>query len=297
MLRSLLVLSAMIGLGIPAPASAAAPPAHAATIESLRLMQVRGEVVIGVDGGVVSAELNTERIEPELRNSLMQTIRAWRFDPIRILGQPAQVKTAFRLSLAARPDGDKFKVRIDGVDFGDRSNTAAVLPDGAKAPIRAKLLSPPQYPKDLAFRGIGGSVLVAILVGPDGRTERAQVVQSLVHDFGKLRGDKPAQRALKTLESSALAAVKHWTYEVPPERAAAPPEDRTVVTTVVFMIDYDVNQPGYWVPVQRGERRPTEWLPPERSQGLALGASGSAAPVDIASPFRMTSPLGATTLD
>lgn len=296
MLQPFLRAVAFVGFGLIAGVGAAAPSTEAVAVESLRLMEVRGSVVIGVDGGVVDAELTTERIEPELRDSLMRAMRAWRFTPVRIQGQPTQAKTSFRMSLAARPDGDKFKVRIDGVDFGDQSEPTAIVPDGAKPPIRAKQLTPPQYPQDLMFRGVGGSVLVAILVGPDGRTERAQVVQSLIHDFGRTRGGKSAQRAMRALEANALAAVKRWSYEVPPERATAAPQDRTVVTTVVYMVDYDVNQPGYWVPVQRGERRPTEWLPPERMQSLALGASGSGAPMDIHSPFRLTSPLDTTTL-
>lgn len=289
-------LAALLGLALLSPATRAAE-APAPAVETLKLMEVRGNVVIGLDGAVVSADITTAQMPAPLRESLLAIVRGWRFEPIRLRGVPTQAQTGFKMVLAARQDGDNYKVRVDGVDFGDAKDKAALVPDGVKAPIVGKLLTPPNYPQDLMMRGLSGGVMVAVLVGANGRTERAQVVQSLAHDFGRSRSNNAALRTMHALESSALAAVKNWTFDISPERAAAPPKERTVIVPIIFMVDYDVSQPGYWVPVRRGARRPVEWMPPESSEGLALGASSSGAPMDIDSPFKMLSPASGTALN
>ena len=61
-------------------------------------------------------------------------------------------------------------------------SASRVTPPLGVAPIRAKLLSPPQYPKDLAFRGIGGSVLAVALAIVSWQADRAGGFDALLHE-------------------------------------------------------------------------------------------------------------------
>lgn len=280
-----------------AGAAHAWPPSANAGIEAVRLMEVHGTVVIGVDGAVAAVELTTERLPAQLRDALLVQARGWRFRPITVKGKPSQAKTRFQLVLAATPDGENFRVKVDGVEFGDPTDKAAVVPDGMPAVITGKRLTPPTYPHPLLMSGRSGGVLLAILVDARGRAEKVQVLQSMAHDFDGRRGDGDARRTMKSLEANAVSAARGWTFEVPASAASAPPEQRTVLVPVIYMIRYDVSQPGYWIPVRRGPRHTADWLPPGRSEGFAMAASGSGQPMAIDSPFKMLKPVAGTTLD
>jgi hypothetical protein len=295
LLRALCLLATacvVSAAGVITPATAAAP---SLPVESVRLMEVTGKVVIGVTGEVSGVEITSELKAP-LRDALLAQARGWKFKPISVQGQPSVAQAAFRLVLAATKNGDDYLVRMDGIDFGDGADKTAVVPDGTPAEITGKLLSPPQYPPELMKQGHSGGVLVAILVGADGRPEQVQVVQSLAHDFTRHGSDGFARRVMKSLEYSAVAAARRWTFNVPPSLATAPPEQRTVVVPIVYIVRYDVSKPGYWIPVLRGPRNPANWLPPERTGQLAFGTGGSGAPVGVDSPYRMLTPIGGTTL-
>lgn len=298
MLRSLVLTRAAVLLVLvallPMPA-ARAVPAPSVPVEKVRLMEVRGKVVIGLAGEVAAAEITSE-LTPPLRDALLAQVRGWKFKPISVQGRPSPAATTFKLVLAATPDGDDYRVRVDGIDFGDGTDKTAVVPDGMPARITGKDLAPPSYPIDLVKQGHSGGVLLAILVGADGKPEQVHVVQSLAHDFTRHGSDGYARRVMKLLEQSSVSAAKRWRFDVPASLATASPEQRTVVVPVVFMVRYDVSKPGYWIPVLRGPRNPAGWLPPDRTEHLAFGTGGSGAPSGIDSPYRMLTPIGGTTL-
>jgi TonB family protein len=290
---SLMLLAAAVAV----PSSAAGGPAEAVPVENLRLMEVEGQVVIGVDGSVVAAEVTTARVTPVLRDALLASARGWKFRPVTVNGVPTVARTGFRVMLAASPDGESYRVRVDGVDFSDRGSKDVVHPDGVAPAITGRRLGPPQYPQALQVQDRTGAVMLAILVGADGRAEDVQVVQSLAHDFRNHGNDKSARRTMRALEANAVGAARHWTFNVPPALASAPPAERTVMVPVVYTIRYDVSQPGYWIPVQRGPRVRVPWLPAERNSGLALGSSSGGTPSPLDSPYRLLTPLAGTTLD
>ena len=286
----------VLGLALLVPVKAATP-ADPPALETLRLMEVEGKVLIAADGSVVSAEVTTQRVAAPLREALLAKARDWHFKPVRVKGQLVQAQTSFRLVLAAKQVGEGFDVRIDGSSFGDDNNPNATLPDGVVALITGKKLSPPIYPQSLMMTGRTGSVMLAILVGADGRAEKVQVMRSLTHDFKGHLGEKTSRNTMRILEANAVAAARGWTFNVPPARATASPSERTVTVPVVYEIRYDVSQPGYWIPVHRGESRPIEWLPAERSQGIAFGGAGASRISAFDSPYQLLQPAAGTTLN
>ena len=285
-----------LGLALFVPAQSATPVEPPA-LETLRLMEVEGKVLIATDGSVVSAELSTQRVTAPLREALLAKAREWHFKPVLVKGQPVQTLTSFRLVLAATQEGEKFNVLIDGSSFGDSDDPKAILPDGVIAPITGKKLSPPRYPEGLQMTDRTGAVMLAILVSADGRAEKVQAVRSLTHDFKGHLGEKVSRSTTRILEANAVAAARQWTFNMPPERAMAGPSERTVTVPVVYTIRYDVSQPGYWIPVHRGEARPIEWLPAGRSQGLAFGGAGASRVSAFDSPFQLLKPAAGTSLE
>ena len=117
MLRSSLLALAVATAGFLALATRAAPTA-AVAIESVRLMEVTGKVLIGVAGEVTAVEITSE-LTPPLRDALLAQARGWKFKPIIMQGRPSAAQAAFRLVLAATEKGGEYEVRIDGIDFGD----------------------------------------------------------------------------------------------------------------------------------------------------------------------------------
>lgn len=286
----------IVGLALLVPATSAAP-AEPPALETLRLMQVEGRVLIAADGTVSSAQVSTERVTPQLRDALLAKARAWRFKPFLVHGQAVPTQTKFRLVLAARQEGQAFDVRIDDVNFGDSQDPAAILPDGMPAFITGKRLNPPAYPKDLQMSDRTGEVLLAILVSADGRAEKVQAVRSLAHDFKGRLGDNASRHTMRVLEANAIIAARQWTFDIPPSRAAAGPAERTVMVQVAYVIRYDVSQPGYWIPVHRGEFHPAEWLPSQGSSGIAFGGAASGTVSALDSPYKLLQPAAGTTLN
>jgi hypothetical protein len=297
-IRSVVIASGMLAaLGLAPVAFAQAPADPEPPIESVRLMEVHGNVTIGVDGTVADAEVTTTRAPEALRNALLAKARAWRFQPVSLQGRPSLVRTSFHIVLAATPDGDDYRVVIDGLSFGDPFEKGVVMPDGTHGPVAIERIVAPQYPIELQRQDRTGGVMLAILVGMDGRPERVQVLQSLAYDFGSGLGEKAVRRTMRILEDNAMGAAKRWRFKVPAELARLGPEHRTIRVPVVYMLQYDVSQPGYWIPVQRGPRRRADWLPAKGTEDAPLAASGSGAPVGMESAFTLLAPATGTTLD
>lgn len=291
------VLFWLAAFGLVSPVSLAVPAANQAPLDSVRLMRVEGKVAIGVDGRVQSAEVSTQRVPPVLRDALLGLARDWQFKPVSLQGKPAQVQTQFELILAARPDGDTFKVTIDWIQFGNRYDPNALLPDGMHAVITPKRLRPPTYPRDLELEGRGGGVLLALLVRADGSVEDVNVLQSLAHDFHKGQGDPAARRTMRVLEANAIRTAKGWTFYVPAQVATLEPARRTVFVPVIYTLVDNIDEAGYWVPVRRGSMRTAPWLPAERTRGLAFGAGGSGTPLSVDSPYVMLRPAAGAALN
>jgi protein TonB len=64
-------------------------------------------------------------------------------------------------------------------------------------PPRAVFRAAPQYPPDLQRQGVGGTVIVAFMVSPDGRVERPRVQESPHPELGR----------------AALRAIEKWKFD------------------------------------------------------------------------------------
>lgn len=280
-LHACLLLLASALLALPAVAGKAV----AEPLSRVRTLQVEGVVVIDIDGKVSDYRLETS-LGDALQGAVGRAVRSWRFHPVVIDGQARRAESAMRITLAAVPVGEQFEVRVDNVVFPNpepvAEQAAPPRPDRVPQRIERGSMPPPSYPDGLAWAGVSGRVLVAIRVGEDGSAAEVAAVQSMLLD---VRGrDRMLQQATGLFERSALSAAKQWTFRLPPDFSAWPPEKRVLTVSVEYVMQGtpDYYKPGVWRTVVRTPKRDIGWMPLKpgtQSAGVADVAPGEFLPV------------------
>jgi hypothetical protein len=230
--------------------------ANSSALERVITMPVDGSILISPQGQVAEFQSNTPLSEA-LREKLDRNVLQWRF---KATGDNPLVGTRveLRVVLAATQDDDGYSVKIENVLFPGKADPKATASEPAPA-ITGKLLQAPKFPGNLQRASVSGTVLLAILVGADGLTERVVPVQSMLFDVSGR--DKVLTKAIQEFEKSAVAAAKRWTYNVAPARGALPASARTVMVPVAFTLDVDDSPaPGIWQTVVRAPKQPIEWM-------------------------------------
>lgn len=241
-----------------------AKPVAAAPMESVLITRVEGSLVIDPEGKVESFEISTP-LAAELRAGVDRAVTGWRFQPVRVDGQPVRARSAMIITLAGTRLGEGFRVKIDNVVFpvDNRGEMkAGYRIENPSASIVLKSMRPPGYPTDLMRAGISGTVLVAFRIGPDGRIAEASSVQSMLFD---VRGrDRIMQKIVRQFEAVAVSAVKGWRFEVTQKAAIPSAREMTQYVSIVFLmqgVEGDP-KPGLWRTVVRGASKAPAWLPP-----------------------------------
>ena len=138
-----------------------------------------------------------------------------------------------------------------------------VVPPAEPECPRGKPLLPPAYPPDLAAKGVGGTVLLALAIDKCGRVERAQVKES----SGK-----------KALDTAALASVDGVTLTAT-QRAKV--VDGTVELPLSFSMD-PVSYEFQKVDWPRSHRKPRYELEPPSGEFTSANAADQSFPFNPA---------------
>ena len=88
-------------------------------------------------------------------------------------------------SVSIALEGEGYRVHIDNVVFpGDTDSDKEFGPSRVGHPehITGRTLEFPIYPIVLQMHGVEGTVLLAILIDPDGRVEQVTAMQSMLFD-------------------------------------------------------------------------------------------------------------------
>ena len=275
-LRSILVASALAI--IPASAKQAVPEPDR-TVESVITMQVEGSVSFDILGQVESYQIDTKLMEP-LRVALDKSVRSWKFKPVQVAGVPRRAVTRMRVTLAAKEVAGGLQVKVDNVVFPAQKGAPVTTVDGDAEQISAGRLRPPGYPVSLMKSGVGGAVLLAIRVGPDGNAAEVVAVQSMLFD---VRGRPDLlHKAIGLLEQSATEAAKHWTFKVPETGKPRSADDMTVTIPVEYTVSRATFPAGQWRSVVRLPKREIGWLTSpsgKQSVGVADAVAGELIPL------------------
>ena len=297
LLRLYPMIALLLVLATAGPSRAGETPAvDADALENVVLMRVDGKVVIAPTGALEEIKIDTPLI-PELQAALEKAARSWRFKPVLIDGVPRRASTGVRVVLAASQEGESFRVRIDSVNFPGEADAKATRMDGQFAPITAGTLKPPNYPPEQNRNGATGTILLGILVTPEGRVGEVTVIQSMLLNLNRNAGSHADRHNLHAFETAAIAAARRWTFQVPADGAARKNEWMTVTVPVSYFMDYDLDAAGQWLPVLRSAKRPMAWLPasPETAKLGVADITGS-DPRPLASAFELSTEVVGTAL-
>jgi TonB family protein len=218
--------------------------------QELRL-DVAGEIGIDRQGEVYDYTINSI-LTPELKALVDKTVRQWKFEPVLRNGEPVYAKTGMRMILAALPVAAGYQMRIENLRFV-----------GARKP---ESMEPPRYPREAMLRDVGGTVLVAVRVGADGKVLDAVAAQSQL--YGKGGKTNSDGKLASMLEQASVDAAKRWKYQVADAAAGDAPE-----TTLIVPIEYRVNQTVTSAGWREGAStaKPIPWLPSDKQHYDAAG--------------------------
>lgn len=163
-----------------------APPAAAAEATSA-IIDLTWKLSLDANGRVQELSTTDERV-PKLHARLEKAIRGWQFSPGKLNGTPAATRTALhtRIEVNLAKDRDRFEVRLLAASTG---------------PTYGKIRAP-VYPTWAASKRIDG---VVVLVASYDERGRVTDVTPYEHAVGAA--------AVKELQSTAVSAVRRWTFE------------------------------------------------------------------------------------
>lgn len=244
------VLSVLL-LAASAPAPAGVPSEELDKVVSS--LPVSGTIEVDPEGRVAGYAIkDAEAYDPAVLDMLARNIIRWNFTPVVIDGVARQARFDMYLRLQAKPLDDKrYAVEIASAAFGKK--------EAAKPHTRVTSdeMRPPRYPLDEMRRGVGGTVVLALRIGPDGKVADVVAEQTNLKAVGR---QGAMQQWRKHFEQEALAAARTWTF-VPPTAGAAAGERAWEVRTPVVFIPFGAKQPGpgEWESYVPGSRREIPW--------------------------------------
>ncbi len=258
------LLALLIAPSLPALAGETGPAA-----DSVMTMRVDGDITIDPQGQVTQYNVTTP-VTPTIRNALDAAVRGWKFHTVEVDGQPANARSIMRVTLAARQASSGYAISVDNVTFrgvpedeplkaGEvRANVDAPAPLGVR--IFAKSRQPVKYPRAAERAGISGSVLLSFRVGRDGSAAQVFAMQSTLYNVRASAGVMHELR--KSFENNAVAAVKHWHFDV----RLNGEEPTSTSLTRTMRVDYlsagltAEGAPGQWRVESRSAWRQVPWL-------------------------------------
>lgn len=188
-----------------------------------------GELFLAPDGTVADVKLKRDRgLTPEIAALVEKRVRSWRFEPVLVDGKAVMAKTRLNLSLRAEPVAGGYRLRVQGLGFGN--------------PVHTNRMQPPEYPMAARRAGVEAQVVVIATLDADGNVADVEVGRTSLSMKGS---PKALARWASVFEKTALAAAKQWKFQ--PSEVV---DGRTVARTSVSVpIDYQMrydNMPGGW---------------------------------------------------
>lgn len=256
--RRLLFVSLLLGAIAPVAARAPAdPPGQDDRIDKVvNSMLASGTIEIDTGGRVAGYTIrNAEAYDQALLDMMGRNIQRWVFKPVLVDGVPRNARFDMYLRLQAKPlDNGQFEVGIASAAFGSKEPPAPHTRVG----LRGKR-EPPRYPADELRKGVAGTVVLILKVGPSGDVLDAVAEQTNLTVVGR---DGAMDQWRRNLERAALFAARRWSFEPPTAGEEASKPWWNVRTSVIFTFD-DVPAhpaPGQWERYVPGPRHAVPWL-------------------------------------
>ena len=250
---------------------------------------VTGTVQVTPEGKVRSYTVDqADKLPAAARELLDKNIPAWTFE--RSVTLPVDITERMTIRLRAAPVDDKH----DAISIASASFDDDFRSDDETA--RAATRTQPTYPRMAVDARVGGTVYVLVLVGRDGRTQKALTEQV---NLRTAVSKHDQERFRKDLADAATKAMWSWTWTVPTSGRWADASGWWVRVPVRFNIHIagtpEAKEPGYgdwdiYIPGPRLQLTVAETGPDMRAQGSDAMAEGSTHLTNAS--VRLTTPLG-----
>ncbi len=228
--------------------------------ESVRAsMLVTGTIQEAPDGSVATYAIDhPESLPPAVRSLLTSAIPTWKFDPLAdSKAATPTVPVAVRV-VATTMDGDKVRLEIEGVHFGQPDHHPGI------AVVKQEK---PAYPLAAARALVYGTVYLVMRVDPAGKVTDTAVQQV---DMGVVKRSAELNHWWELLGRASTEAASQWVF-TPASDASRP--YRIVRTSVTFALNAigtgGSTKPAYgqWNVYEPGPVQPVPWLGKEPSAG------------------------------
>lgn len=248
-------------------------------------MMVTGSVDIEEDGSVSGYRLDKPDALPPLVVKLVEkTVPAWEFEPTRVDGKLAKVRSPMAMRVVAsgvHDENSQIRVSIAGASF-----EGAGTKDEFVSARRA--LQPPEYPSSAVIAGVGGVVYVVMEVGREGKPLRMSIerVNLSTYDTERNMG-----KWRQLLGNATLQTARRWRFQ-PPTVGAETAKDAWTIRVPVEYARPDAKPRGYgqWETYIPGPYQATPWVLDARTDKADALVAGSLYPVDRGP--RLLTPLG-----
>lgn len=246
-------------------------------------MVVTGSIEVEPDGSVSGYTLDQpDKLPQGVVDLAAKAVPAWRFEPVLVDGRPVAAKAKMSLRVFARKLGpERYEVGIRSANFGD---------EGAPGEsVNPRLLEPPKFPPEMAFRGISATAYVVVRIGRDGHVE--DVIAEQVNL--KISGS-PKQAAWRrdVFAKAALATARKWTFNPPTKGEASGKDHWEVRVPVQFLMQGDEVAYGQWDAYFPGPRQTIPWEEPELSAAFTPDAVGDSGVYSMRQSLHLLTPLG-----
>lgn len=264
---------AWIVLSLFLPCAAIAQNAWQYSKKIERSMVVTGVIEVNPDGSVHDYTLDQpDKLLPGIVEIVSRTIPAWKFQPLSVDKNPYLLKGKMSIRIVAdKLDGDRYALSVRGVSFSDNNSTDAIS-------LESK--APPTYPQEALNGGVSGTAYVIAMIDRIGHVEKAAAIQV---DLRALGPDPVLARLRKDFARASVAAVEHWTFNVPAALREGGKDHWFVRIPINYQAVYNnvkpVEEYGRWDAYVPG---PVEHIPWYESNETAHHGSQDAIPDNLA---------------
>lgn len=241
-------------------AIASGPAAVRKQVESSML--VTGAIDIKADGRVGGFQLDKrESLSEAVAGLIDRSIPLWRFEPMRVQGQPVSAKARMSLRVVAKKQNDdQFLLDIRSASFDAGSRTSGEA-------IKGIAMTPPKYPETAYRMGVKGTVYLIVRINPQGTVDDVFTEQVNLKVVGN---EKQMARGRDLLGKSAMQAAKSWTFDVP---TGTDDEFWTVRVPVAYAWQDDrLPQYGEWETYVPGPTQKAPWILEEIDESFSPDA-------------------------
>lgn len=252
-------------------------------------MLVTGSIVIGPDGSVQEYGLDREERLPGVVVSLVgKSVPTWRFEPLKVGGQPVAAKAAMNLRIIAKEQKN-----------GDYSFTitSATFPRTTKAQETAFAQNAiPAYPAAATRDHVSGTVYLTLRVNQQGTVVDGYAEEvDLVSNPDAMASKSKLKKWRSMLAESSLATARTWKLDAV-KPADATTGDWYVKTPIYFhLLDSGaapVDTYGKWNNYLPGPIEPSPWSDGEKADPTNLDAIPAGSLALAATGLHLSTPLG-----